>query len=102
MTWWGTSQHSVFVAQLLRAADDAGGRDPRALGIEAGAPAEPGDDVAPPLGVRHGELAQPALGLAGVHQRLEHTAVVVGDSLVLEDADDDRVGIRGSRCVRGR
>ena len=71
-------------------------------GSKSDAPAEPGDDVAPALGVRHGELAQPALGLAGVHQRLQHAAVVVRDALVLEDADDDRVGVGGGRCISGR
>ena len=43
-----------------------------------------------------------ALGLTGVDQRLQHAAVVVRDALVLEDADGDRVGVRGGRCVRGR
>ena len=101
-TWCGTSQHSALRAQLLRAAEHGRRGDPRPLGIELRARAEPGDDVAPPLGVRHRELAQPALGLAGIHQRLQHAAVVVRDALVLEDADDDRVGVRGGRGVRGR
>ena len=85
--------------KLLRAAHDPGRRHPRALGVEGGAPAEPGDDVAAPFGVRHGELAERALGLAGVHQRLQDPAVIVSDPLVLEDADDDRVGLRGGRSV---
>ena len=88
--------------ELLRARDDRGGGDPRPLGIERGTGAEPGDDVALALGVRDRELAQRPLGLAGVDQRLQDAAVVVGDPLVLEDADDDRVGARGRRCVRGR
>ena len=43
--------------------------------------------------VRDRELAQAGLGLAGVHERLQHPAIeVMGDRLAVEEADDDRVG----------
>ena len=101
LTWCGTSQHSALRAQLARPAGHRGGGDPRALGVELVARAQPDQHVARAVGVRDRELAQLAPGLAGVDQRLQHAAVVVRHALVLEDADGDRVGIRVGRCVGG-
>ena len=80
-------------AELARAAHDRRGRDPRALGVEAVALAEPGEDVAPAARVGDGELAQARPRLARVDQRLQHALVdVVGDRLAVEQPDRDRVG----------
>ncbi len=86
--------------QLLGARHHARGGHARPLGIEVAPGAEAGDDVAAPVGVRHGQLAQPPSRLARIDQRLQDAAVIVRDPLVLEDADGDRVGARGGRGLR--
>ena len=69
------------------------GGDPGPLGVELGAVAEADQDVAAPVGVGDRQPLELALGLAAVEQRLERAAgQIVGYALVLEHADDDRVG----------
>ena len=94
-TWCGTSQHSVLVPSSFARPSTAAATTRASLGPEVLPPAEPGDDVAAAVRVRHGELAQPPFGLARIHQRLQPAAVVVLDPVVLEDADDDRVSVGG-------
>ena len=88
----------VARSQLPRAPSDDRGGDPRSLGIELVARAQPGDDHPAPVAVGDREVLERRLGLAGAEQSLHGRR---GDRLTLEDADGDRVGI-GGQCALGR
>ena len=86
----GAAQESRLRAELAGALRGRAGGHACALVVELVALAEAGDDhPAPAVLVRHGDLAQAALRLAGLDERLD--GVVVG-RLALEHPDDARVG----------
>jgi hypothetical protein len=89
-------------AELRRAAVDRRRGDPRALGVEGVARAEPDEQPPPPVGVVQREVLERGARLAGLEQRGERGAVeVVRDPLVVEDADRDGVGARRRGGVGG-
>jgi hypothetical protein len=81
---------------------DRRGGDPRALGVEALARAQPDEQPAPSVGAVQGEVPEARARLAGLEQRTQRPPVeIVRDPLVVEDADRDRVGLRGGGGVGG-
>ena len=100
--WWGSSQHSERVAELAGAAEHAGGGDPGALGVELLALAEAGDDPAAPSACVRASLRKPVRASPD-SSSAPSCAVgqVVGDALIVEDADRDRVGAGGCGGVGG-
>jgi hypothetical protein len=68
-------------AQLPRAAERRGGRDPHALAVELAAGAEPDEDPALAAGVRDRHMAVLGLRLARVHEPLQHAVDIVRDAL---------------------
>jgi hypothetical protein len=88
--------------ELAGALERGRGGDAGALGAEPLALTEPDQDPALALGVRDGELAEAAAGLAGLEQALEEPVLdVVRDVLAFEHADDDGVGLGLGGVLRG-
>jgi hypothetical protein len=89
----------LLAGELTRAVADQRRDDAGALGIEALAVAEPGDDPALALGVGDRQVLELRLGLARVEQRLQLApGRVVGDALAVEHADGDGVGVGVDGC----
>ena len=77
-------------------------RRARARRRSASRRAEADEQPAPAVGVVQGEVLEARARLAGLEQRAQRRALeIVGDALVVEDADGDRVGLGGGGSVGG-
>ena len=103
VTWWGSSQHSGARAELAGAAERHRGGDARALGIErvARARARRGSSGARRRACARGGGSAPSPRPPPRSAPSAPSSRVVGDALVLEDADDDRVGAGLRRRLGG-